>query len=190
MDDEHTVEGFRQRLGETMRWCSQRPRGTRAIAEQFRSPALQPELRADGDLEHWKTAEQRNEVVETLVRERARLLASETGVTDVESTGRIVAYAPDQSLDDGVACLASQGYFDDSNVPGWDAWICYVMQPSTAQVRTWIVPYPSYLLSWVPTWLVPDVENAIEANPEGCLAWASMLDDPFIAALRDADLLL
>lgn len=188
MDDEQMVEGFRQRLGETMRWCSQRPCES-AIAEQFRSPALQPVLRSDGDLEHWNTAVERNEVVETLIRERARLLASETGVTGVESTGRIVAYAPDQSLDDGVACVASHGYFDDFNNPGSDAWICYVMQPSTAQVRTWEAPYPSYLLGWLPAWLVPHVENAIDANPEGCLAWANMLEDPFIAALRRADLL-
>jgi hypothetical protein len=122
MDGEHTVEVFRQRLSEAMRWCTQRPRES-AIAEQFRSPELQPALRADGDLEQWKTAEQRNEVVETVIRKRAQLLASETSVMDMVSTGRIVAYAPDESLHDGAACLASQGYFDDANVPGWDAWI-------------------------------------------------------------------
>ena len=110
-------------------------------------------------------------------------------MTDVVSTGRIVAYAPDESLDDGAACLASQGYFDGFNVPGWDAWICYVMPPSTAQDISWPVTYSSYLLSWVPEELVPLVEYGIDVNPESCLMWASTLDGPFFAALRRADLL-
>jgi hypothetical protein len=188
MDDEHTVELFRQRLGETIRWCSQRQRGS-VIAERFRSPALQPALRADGELDHWKTAEQRNEVVETLIRRRAWLLASANGAVEVESAGRIVTFAPEESLHDGAACLASQGYFDDANVPGWDAWICYVMPPTTAQEISWPVSYSSYLLGWVPEEVVPLVEHGIEVNPESCLMWASMLEGPFFTALRRANLL-
>jgi hypothetical protein len=90
-------------------------------------------------------------------------------VTDVESAGRIVTFAPDESLDDGAACGASQGYLDGWTVPGWDSWICYVTPPSTAHVISWPVSYSSYLFSWVPTWLIPLVEEAIDVNPEQCL---------------------
>lgn len=50
--------------------------------------------------------------------------------------------------------------------------------------------YSSYLLSWVPTELVPLVEEAIDVNPEGCLMWANLLDIPLITALRTAGLLI
>jgi hypothetical protein len=107
--------------------------------------------------------------VERVACERARLLAMEADETDVENAGRIAAFAPDESLHDGAACGASDGYFDDDNVPGWDAWICYVMSQSTAHVVDWPVSHSSYLLSWVPTWLIPLVEEAIDANPNSVL---------------------
>jgi len=61
---------------------------------------------------------------------------------------------------------------------------------SQAQVSGWPVSYSSYLLSWVPTELVPLVEEAIDVNPEGCLMWANLLDIPLITALRTAGLLI
>lgn len=68
-----------------------------------------------------------------------------------------------ESLFDGAGTPASLGYIDDDYFPPWDTWLTVTStsQPNDADC----------LVSWVPTWARPLVENAMAASPTECLSW-------------------
>lgn len=72
--------------------------------------------------------------------------------------GRLLGFRPDDTLSDGAAEAASNGWFDVDNEPPWDAWIAY---DAAAGV----------LAAWVPPEFVDAVQDAVDANPEGCIYW-------------------
>lgn len=74
------------------------------------------------------------------------------------------------SLSDGAAHAASQGYFDENNIPPWDTWV-KVVPPRNAR------ELGPGLLCWVPAWARGHVELGIALNPEECLHWAEIHDD-------------
>ena len=121
---------------------------------QFRSTALDP---AAFGAESFR-GESRNiptrGAVEALVRRRAELLPPQA----VERReGRLLLFTPQDSLSDGAATVASEGFFDVDNVPAWDTWLYFDGQT---------------LLSWVPHLLISKVQPGIDVNPEGCIKWA------------------
>ena len=89
--------------------------------------------------------------VEALVQRRAELLPS--GAIE-RREGRLLLFTPQDSLSDGAATVASEGFFDVGNVPAWDTWLYFDGQS---------------LLSWVPHPLIPKVQSGIDVNPEGCI---------------------
>jgi hypothetical protein len=95
------------------------------------------------------------DAVEKLVRLRAELMPSRTVANDSE--GKLLLFTPQDSLSDGAATVASEGFFDVDNVPAWDTWIYFDGQR---------------LLSWVPAQLISRVQSGIDVNPEGCIGWA------------------
>jgi hypothetical protein len=100
--------------------------------------------------------------------------------------GRLVVYFPDANLFDGSAEQASNGFFDQDNMPPWDTWVCYVDVAGTAGVDR---SYDSYLVSWVPPALLELVDDAIAVNPEICIQWADELDPPLRRPLEALGLL-
>jgi hypothetical protein len=78
--------------------------------------------------------------------------------SEANPSGKLLHYFPHENLACGAANYASNGFFDDNNVPAWDTWVEYAD-------RT--------LVSWVPVILVPLVQEGIDANPEQCIQWAS-----------------
>ncbi len=98
-------------------------------------------------------------------------------------SGRVLAFMPDESLSDGAAEETSGGFFDADNLPPWDTWIALVRakgsthQPADPNATT------TYLLAWIPEPLVPELEQPLLANPEGCLRWLDDLDPALSSAL-------
>lgn len=99
------------------------------------------------------------DAVEGLVQRRAELTSARF-LTD-RRDGKLLLFTPQDSLADGAATLASDGFFDIDNVPAWDTWVYFDGK---------------MLLSWIPPQLFPKVQSGIDANAEGCLRWADDAD--------------
>ena len=77
------------------------------------------------------------------MQRRAELLPSQA----IERReGRLLLFAPQDSLSDGAATVASEGFFDTDNVPAWDTWRYFDDQT---------------LVSWVPHQLISKVQSGI-----------------------------
>src|SRR5262249_55244756 len=79
--------------------------------------------------------------------------------------GRFLVWYRDLTVDDGVGAIVTNGYLDESDMPPWDTWICYVDQTTDAKAAA------GYLLSWVPSEFVTSVQNAITSNAYDALVW-------------------
>ncbi len=78
---------------------------------------------------------------------------------------RLVAYFPDQSIEDGAAEMESRGFFDKNDEPGWDTWVDFVMKPE----------FNSFLIAWVPPDMINNVEEGIKANIIGAVEWVKLV---------------
>jgi hypothetical protein len=114
--------------------------------------------------------------------------------------GRLVLFAPDETLSDGAADFGTHGFFDVENIPAWDTWLWYAEDAErTAAYHRWLAEgrprtsgppgFASYLVSWVPSHLIGLVDYGLQVNPEGCLAWANDVDTALTRELRDWGLL-
>jgi hypothetical protein len=145
-----------------------------SLKQGFHAKRLQDCLR----LSTQKHQRQWQQHVEQLAMKRAALLHTQDTsflqLLQLRPGGRLLAFDLQGTLSDGAAKLATQGFFDDDNVPAWDTWISYVVA-ITVSSTSWH-PFDSYLLSWVPEPLVDVVEAGIYVNPEKCIRWAAHLD--------------
>ena len=171
-------------------WCSaDTPVGVQL--SRLWSPALLPKARGAGSnasLYSLASSAARDALVRAVTDQRATLLhANPTGPACPETElagGRLLVYAPDDSLADGAARIASRGFFAEDNAPPWGTWLWYVVDNDRVRERErqirehrgdlhWYpIPCISYLLSWVPPAWLKFVAAGISANPEGCIAWA------------------
>jgi hypothetical protein len=126
---------------------------------QFRSPAPAPSAFGAASFRGETRNIPTRGAVEALVQRRAELLPSHARERrkGMLLRGRLLLFAPQDSLSDGAATVASEGFFDVDNVPAWDTWLYFDGQT---------------LLSWVAHPLISKVQSGIDANPEGCIKWA------------------
>jgi len=122
------------------------------LRDQLRSPGLQP-LPFFPD----STSEKCSEIVSSVVARRAEALQRDprdpsTRALDL-SQGRLLLFAPRESLSDGAASYSSKGFFDVDNAPPWDTWVGLVEQ-------------------YVPPQLIELANSGVDVNPEQCLLWA------------------
>lgn len=97
--------------------------------------------------------------------------------------GRLVAFLPEQTIGDGGSTLESRCYFDWFDTPPWDAW---VWLGERVPDKTW--GSDCYLLAWVPSSRIEDVDGGIEFCPSDCLHWATNIELPVTFMLRDLGL--
>ncbi len=90
---------------------------------------------------------------------------SEIVKRDDSLRNRLVAYFPDQSIEDGAAEMESRGFFDKNDEPGWDTWVDFVMKPE----------FNSFLIAWVPPDMINNVEEGIKANIIGAVEWVKLV---------------
>ncbi len=79
------------------------------------------------------------------------------------------------SLSDGASAVASRGFIDQDNIPPWDTWLALMDVRFAADTPKMV------LVSWVPRWATELVGEAIEVNPEACLAWAGVSGGEIVA---------
>ena len=119
------------------------------LKDQLRSAALTP----SGSLAAARSESERQAIVHLVAGKRAGLVGAVAPTADLQG-GRLLAYAPDENLADGAARFASQGFFDDDNVPPWDTWVAFSQ---------------GILVSWVPKQLLALVQRGLEVHVEGCI---------------------
>ena len=193
--DSFNISVLKKRIQEAIAWCA-------VNDQQLRTPGLCPPmtsrafrygskvLRENVHFYGGQELEERQRLVSIVSDSRTKSLREQQGFPDsamksLKDSGRLLAFDPDQTLSDGAAELASQGFFDSSNVPPWDTWLFYTREQKPSRTGRW----NSYLLSWVPINLIDGVDDGIIVNPEGCIVWANELQNDFINKYRKAQLL-
>ena len=179
---------FERRLVETITWCSARLKATdhpeqpsseieRPMSSLLRSEELYRIFRGHDELTPGP------ESVRAVASRRAELLAGTfpTQVSDVIRLGRLLIFLPWDSLSDGAANLASNGFFDDANVPPCDTWVALFHDRAPGVGR--------YLVSWVPHSFTDLAGKGIDVNPEACITWLSETSTQVAARLRTIGLL-
>ena len=133
-------EWFKQRITEAAVWCHgslNKTAGIQAEKDKLWRGEPSPELHSDslnpaafgtasfsGDRENIPTPN----AAETLARGRAELLrdqAEHSSAPVYIDNGKLPLFMPEDSLFDGAATIASEGFFDVDNVAAWDTWLFF-----------------------------------------------------------------
>lgn len=165
---------FQQRLAEAIAWCApivvlRRPKWC------LRTSPLEPRGTLAG-----APPEGQGALVNDVRRERVQLL-HRSGVASLPAPGNLAGRRPlllyaSDSLRDGSAEVASEGFLDADNQPPWDTWVHFFLEPSSTPDGT----RSTVLGSWIPPAFIELVQDGIAENPEGCLAWASPANLPLL----------
>jgi len=126
---------------------------------QLRSDALDPAAFGAASFRGGRGNIPTREAVEALVAHRTELLQRHAGSSPILPNargGKLLLFTPRDSLSDGAATVASDGFFDVDNVPAWDTWLYFDGHT---------------LVSWVPPQLISKVQLGIDVNPESCIRW-------------------
>lgn len=183
------LEVFSLRLAEVIAWCV--PRASAADpANCLRTPSLCPDDIVEPPIQRqnpqsyllpvekrrlvYEQAEvERQEIVANLADQRAKLLRQAGQLPNMPAQdlagGRLLIYAPDENLCDGLAEEESAGFFDINNTPAWDTWICYVQEQQNP--NPYFGSFRGYLIAWIPPALMDLAEGGIRVNPEQCIDW-------------------
>jgi hypothetical protein len=170
--DQMDIKTFTHCLSETIAWC-----GSRASLTNHKQPLRAISLNVETDLSGMK-AEQLRQIADHIFQERARLLRAENiEVSKADlAGGRLLICYPEESVWDGASETASQGFFDDSDIPAWDTWCAYGIEER---------PEPAFfIVSWVPPAFIKLAQGGIEVNPVECIQWASKPDNMFTRLLK------
>jgi hypothetical protein len=126
---------------------------------QLRSDALDPAVFGAASFRGRRGNIPTREAVEALVTRRTEILQNHAGSSPLANVdgGKLLLFTPQDSLSDGAATVASNGFFDVDNVPPWDTWLYF-------DGRT--------LVTWVPPQLISTVQLGIDVNPESWIRWA------------------
>lgn len=149
------VKSFQYRRANRM-FASARLHEIAPLRDQLRSPAFRPPPFLPDS-----TSKKCGEIVGSVVARRAESLQLEGRTPSTRTLdliqGKLLLFAPEESLSDGAACYSSKGFFDVDNCPAWDTWVGFVER---------------YVVSWVPPQLIELAKAGIDVNPEQCIIWA------------------
>lgn len=127
------------------------------LRSQLRTPSLKPSI----DFHHKFEDQPQELAVQEVIAWRSELLAPQLDRHELsvpgDTEGCILIYRTNATVYDGAAEVASEGFFDDHDVPPWDTWFHF---------------RGGKLFSWVPSVLMPLAQAGIEANDVHCIEWA------------------
>lgn len=170
-------ELFKQRLSETVTWCSGQDLSDYGKHSLRRVPLLLPEARClpfeDAKL---------TPLVDSLFSMRTDLLRQQEipspAFTQSLQGGQLIVFRPNVAYAmDGVMESVSHGFFEYCDFPAWDTWVYYVSEENNE-----LDDLPNnYLISFVPQVLISNVREAME---DSCDSWSTRwfpeisIDDP------------
>lgn len=144
------------RIAQTIAWCG-KPSTYKLTDTPLRTYAIQARAFHQGG----------DDMVCDVGRQRQQALQWQS-ISDLEqyrdlAGGKLLLYFPQHDLEDGMAEIESQGYFDRHSTPPWDTWIAFG-QVSTASSQM-------ALLAYVPAKYVEVVEFCLGLHGGVCLRW-------------------
>ena len=162
---------FNQRLAEAVAWCCNH------ASASYPKHSLRYDSLCPGTL-----SATRADAVLTVLGYRGVWLQQQNIKPVIEDRelrqGRLLCYFPDADLTDGAAEVASDGFFDNHNVPPWDTWVG-LYQSDLRDVSLKV-----YLISYVPEMFLQQAARGVEVNPEQCVMWLYDSDTPIGSVLR------
>jgi uncharacterized protein (TIGR02996 family) len=190
-----------QRLAETLTWCSL------GKQNQLRSPQLLPDRRSNASaietLWRCRRPSSRSKVVHKLASRRAgELNQFEILMKPPDwhlGGGKLLLFDADAIVPGSSGGVACCGFLDSYLAPPWDTWLGYFDDGAEGHRRAhahweaeWImnravapVPFPSYLVSWVPHEWIAAVDWARTRFARPNFDWAENIDCDFTARLRE-----
>jgi hypothetical protein len=87
---------------------------------------------------------------------------------EINRAQSLLLFQPSWSLNDGATPPVSEGFIDGQCFPPWDTWLAMVSQSGGEG---------NALITWVPEWASPLVNDAIQVDPAGCLCWIRSEED-------------
>jgi hypothetical protein len=195
--DDCDLNMYRKRLYEAAAWCSKSDH-LGPIEAPFRTNLLAPNMpffsslrRSEPLQEQWTSyiAElDRNRVIVDRVCERRTALIENIDNPSDVPPGRLVLCRPSTTLEDGLSQVESAGFFDKSDLPGWDTWIAYIVNPHEIKTQSQDLDRgglsPDWLVAWVPARWVDKVNQGILSNITDCISWPSERDYLISSTLR------
>ena len=146
-----SLHPFRERLAETVSFCSRRT-GQPDLGGALRTTALSPPPATP-----WP------ETVRAVAEQRQLLLGrSWRRSQDPLGGGLLLVYFPTPPHSRGAARTASGGYFDERDAPPWDSWVAYLEEPGR-----------SYVVAWVPPEALAQATAGVQAA-SGSLSWLEL----------------
>lgn len=183
------IDIFKKRLAETIAWCSKR------VKDEPTDKLRSSELRPPG----WRLNHRLNlqlcDVVEAIVAERAYCVQNwadfrEHKTAEGLAGGRLLfCTSATMSIPDGYVTQASNGFYDEDDMPPWDTWLCYwgtERHYAAGNDKRYQI---EYLVSWVPASLIELANVGVEKHFMDCMSWAAKENEPFSHQLRFADLM-
>ena len=150
------LETIRERLAEAVAWFEI---AARLPDSGFpRSTDLHPR-HLDTDRRH---------VVWWVARDRRTALKGDRGTTGGRIEGRLLGYAPDETVHDGASESVTAGFFNIEDEPPWDLWLAWVVEKNDRPREN--------LVCWIPPSLVKTADDGIEVNPVACIDWLPQLE--------------
>lgn len=163
---------FKQRLAETIAWCSRHgslddPKNSLRTFSEDLPYFLAPELQVShvASLRREKLYQDGFRNIETL--------------TDLQG-GRLLFYTADWTLSTGGSQLETYGFFDAHECPPFDTWVWFVPQAPKGSSDV----FDHYLVAWIPPVFLELVEKGIEVCPTECLGRLDKYNDSFTQSLR------
>jgi hypothetical protein len=150
---------FDNEIWEAATWCGQRYRAD--DPNSLRSGEFQPNLEDCVSFDQLKAA------VRRICIQRRRVL-SKSKPPPYRFPGRLLLCEYNLSIASGESESCSGGFFDLLDHPPWDTWVG-VFQIDNSQRPSQQI---EILVSWVPSALIPQVDQGIIANPYECIYWA------------------
>jgi hypothetical protein len=86
--------------------------------------------------------------------------------------GELLTYRPGHPGSGGGAREASEGYFDDRDIPPWDTWVAWIEELDR-----------QYLICWVPAEAMAAVSAGMGVA-NGSLAWLAATENPVLGRLN------
>ena len=81
----------------------------------------------------------------------------------IDDCGRLLLVNWRESLFDGACSPITHGFLDDDCMPGWDTWVRVVSLDESRLAHA--------LVCWIPSELVPAVNDAILIDAAQCMSW-------------------
>jgi hypothetical protein len=188
------IEGFRIRLAETIAWCTQGNFNPDFVVHRpalslrsliLRPPGLRISSRLGVELQR---------IVNAVAEERAYLVQAWSHkavkpARDLAGGRLLLCTSATESIPDGYVSSASEGFYDDDDLPPWDTWLYYLESGKEAPTTLRPGYQPEYLLSWVPAVCVGLAKVGVEEHFLDCMRWATQVDIPLTRRLSEAGLL-